>query len=44
MRQTEANIDFGDMFTTALNDAAVKTFEHPDYVRESIISLEKVSD
>jgi hypothetical protein len=39
-----ANIDFGDMFTTALNDAAVKTFEHPDYVRESIISLEKVSD
>ncbi len=44
VRQTEDNIDFGDMFTTALNDATIKTFEHPDYVRNSFISLEKVND
>ena len=44
VRKTEANIDFGEMFATALKDAEIKTFEHPDYVRKSINSLEKVSD
>ena len=44
VRKTEADIDFGGMFTTALKDATIKTFEHPDYVRKSINSLEKVSD
>jgi thiamine biosynthesis protein ThiI len=44
VRKTEANIDFGKMFTTALKHAEIKTFEHPDYVRKSIDRLEKVSD
>ena len=44
VRKTEANIDFGEMFDTALKDAEIKTFEHPDYVRKSINRLEKVSD
>ena len=44
VRKTEANIDFGEMFSIALKDATIKTFEHPDYVRKSINSLEKVSD
>ena len=44
VRKTEANIDFGEMFATALKDAEIKTFEHPDYVRKSINRLEKVSD
>ena len=44
VRKTEANIDFGKMFATALKYAEIKTFEHPDYVRKSINRLEKVSD
>ena len=44
VRQIEGNIDFGDMFAIALNDATIKIFEHPDYERKSINSLEKVSD
>ena len=44
VRKTEANIDFGEMFATALKDAEIKTFKHPDYVRKSINRLEKVSD
>jgi thiamine biosynthesis protein ThiI len=44
VRKTEANIDFGEMFATALKDAEIKTFEHPDYVRKPINRLEKVSD
>jgi len=44
VRKTEANIDFGEMFATALKDAEIKTMEHPDYVRKSINRLEKVND
>jgi hypothetical protein len=44
VRKTEANIDFGELFDTALKDAEIKTFEHPDYMRKSINRLEKVSD
>ena len=44
VRKTEANIDFGEMFATAQKDAEIKIFKHPDYVRKSINSLEKVSD
>ena len=44
VRKTEANIDFGEMFATALKHAEIKTFEHPDYVKQSINMLEKVSD
>ena len=44
VRKTEANIDFGEMFATALKDAEIKTFELPDYVKKSINSLENVCD
>ena len=40
----EGNIDFGDMFDVALNDAAIKTIEHPDYIKKTVHSLEKVND
>ena len=44
VRKTEENIEFGDMFTKALNDATVSVIEHPDYIKRSIDTLEKVSD
>ena len=44
VRQSEHGIEFGDMFTTALNDATVSVIEHPDYIKRSIDKLEKVSD
>ena len=37
-------IEFGDMFITAFNDAAVSTIKHPDYIKQPIEKLEKVSD
>ena len=42
--QIENRLEFGDMFTTALNDATVSTIEHPDYIKRPIDKLEKVSD
>ena len=44
VRQTENRIEFNDMFKTALNDASVKTIEHPDYIKHPIAISEKVSD
>ena len=44
VRQTEDRIEFSDMFNIALNDASVKTIEHPDYIKQPIEMLEKVSD
>ena len=44
VRKTEENIKFGDLFTTALKDAAVSTIEHPDYIKQPIDTLEKVRD
>jgi len=44
VRKTEENIEFGDMFTKALNDATVSVIEHPDYIKRPIDTLEKVSD
>ena len=44
VRQSENGIEFGDMFTTALNDATVSVIEHPDYIKRPIDTLEKVSD
>jgi thiamine biosynthesis protein ThiI len=44
VRKIEGNIDFGDMFDVALNDAAIKTIEHPDYIKKTVHSLEKVND
>ncbi len=44
VRQTEANIDFGNMFDTALKNTSIKTIEHPDYIKKLVPSLEKVSD
>jgi hypothetical protein len=32
------------MFGVALNDAAIKTIEHPDYIKKTVHSLEKVND
>ena len=40
----ENKIEFGDMFKTALNDATVSTIEHPDYIKQPINQLEKISD
>ena len=31
VREIEKNIDFGNMFETALNDSTIKIIEHPDY-------------
>ena len=28
--------DFGDMFDVALNDADIKTIEHPDYIKKTV--------
>ena len=44
MRQTESNIEFGDLFITALNNAIISTIEHPDYIKQPIDILEKISD
>ena len=44
VRKTEENIEFGDMFTKALNDAMISYIEHPDYIKRPIDKLEKVSD
>jgi len=44
VRKIEGNIDFGDMFDVALNDAAIKTIEHSDYIKKTVHSLEKVND
>ena len=44
VRKTEENIEFGDMFTNALNDAKVSVIEHPDYIKQPIETLEKVRD
>ena len=44
VRQTEAKIDFEDMYKKALNDSTVKVLEHPDYVRKSIKQIEKIND
>jgi hypothetical protein len=32
------------MFDVALNDAAIKTIEHLDYIKKTVHSLEKVND
>ena len=40
----ENRLEFGDMFSTALNDATISTIEHPDYIKQPIETLEKVSD
>ena len=44
VRQTENSIEFGDMFKTALKDATFNSTEHPDYIKQPIVTLEKVSD
>jgi hypothetical protein len=44
VRQTEERIKFSDMFKTALNDASIKTIEHPYYIKQPIAISEKVSD
>jgi thiamine biosynthesis protein ThiI len=44
VRKTEENIEFGGMFTKALNNATVSVIEHPDYIKRPIDTLEKVSD
>ena len=44
VRQTESNIEFGDLFITAFKNAIVSTIEHPDYIKQPIDTLEKISD
>ena len=41
VRQIENGIDFDDIFTTALNNATIKTIEHPDYINKRPISWKK---
>ena len=44
VRQTESNIEFGDLFITALKNAIISTIKHPDYIKQPIDTLEKISD
>ena len=44
VQKTEKSIDFGDMYETALKAAAIRTIEHPDYIKKPKEILEEVSD
>ena len=44
VRQTEDKIEFSNMFISALDDAIIKTIENPNYIKQPIDILEKVSD